>query len=183
MKKKHLMIGLITAGFFASCNTPSTTDAPTSETDSTEVVVEETEEEEETTIDPNQTSFGPNKVDTTIAISTEELLAQFEGKTELEATFKAEINETSSKMGCWINIAKEDGETFRVRFKEHYTIPDDTAPGTIAYMAGKAIQDTLAVDMQKPDVECDNASHEQSDAVTEGKYEMSFNADGIEIVK
>lgn len=183
MKKKHLMIGLITAGFFASCNTPSTTDAPTSETDSTEVVVEETEEEEETTIDPNQTSFGPNKVDTTIAISTEELLAQFEGKTELEATFKAEINETCSKMGCWINIAKEDGETFRVRFKDHFTIPVDTEPGTIAYMSGKAIQDTVSVDMQKHFLEDANASQEEIDAVTEVKYGMTFIADGIEIVK
>src|SRR5690554_3762135 len=100
MNKKHLMVGLLAAGFFASCNTPTETEeAPINETDTTEVVKEETEEVEEE-IDENQTSFGPEKVDTTQAISTEELLAQFEGKTELEATFKAEINETCSKMGC-----------------------------------------------------------------------------------
>lgn len=175
------MIGLITAGFFASCNTPTeTNEATTTETDTTEVVVEETEEE---TNDVNQTSFGPEKVDTTNALSTSELLAQFEGKTELEATFKAEIHETCSKAGCWVNIQKEDGETFMVRFKDHFTIPVDTEPGTIAYLTGKAIQDTVTVDLQRHFLEDANAPQEEIDAITEVKYAMTFIADGIEIVR
>ena len=177
MNKKHLLIGLITAGFFASCSTASTTDeTPTNDADTTEIVAEET-------VDPNQTSFGPNKVDTTKAISVAELLAQFKGKEELEATFKAEINETCSKMGCWINIEKEDGETFMVRFKDHFTIPVDTKVGTVAYMSGKAVQDTVSIDMQKHFLEDANASQEEIDAITKVKYGMTFIADGIELVK
>src|SRR5690554_2671554 len=180
MKKKHLLIGLLTAGFFASCTNPSQTDeAPTSDVDTIEVVSEETEE----TVDPNQTSFGPNKVDTTKAISTAELLAQFKGKSELEATFKAEINETCSKMGCWVNIEKEDGETFMERFKDHFTIPVETKVGTIAYMSGKAIQDTVSIDMQKHFLEDANAPQSEIDAITDVKYTMTFIADGIELVK
>lgn len=162
MNKKHLFIGLLTVGFFASCVTPTET-PDTNDVDSTEIVAEGEDE----MVDPNQTSFGPNKVDTTKAISTAELLAQFEGKEELEATFKAEINETCSKMGCWVNIEKSDGETFRVRFKDHFTIPVETKPGTIAYMSGKAIQDTVSVDMQRHFLEDANASQEEIDAITE----------------
>jgi len=179
MKKKHLLIGLITAGFFASCTNSSETEAPTTDADTTELVSEETED----TVDPNQTSFGPNKVDTTKAISTAELLAQFKGKSELEATFKAEINETCSKMGCWVNIEKEDGETFMVRFKDHFTIPVETKVGTIAYMSGKAIQDTVSIDMQKHFLEDANAPQSEIDAITDVKYTMTFIADGIELVK
>ena len=181
MNKKHIMIGLIAAGFFASCTNPSETDeAPTNEMDTIEVVVEETEEE---IVDPNQTSFGPNKVDTTKALSTIELLAQFKGKTEMDATFKAKINETCSKAGCWINIEKEDGETFMVRFKDHFTIPVDTKVGTYAYMSGKAIQDTVSVDMQKHFLEDANAPQKDIDAITKEKFTMTFVADGIELVK
>src|SRR5690554_704284 len=179
MNKKHLMIGLLTVGFLTSCTNPSETEPPTTDMDTTEIVSEETEE----TIDPNQTSFGPNKVDTTIAISTEELLAQFEGKTELDATFKAEINEICSKMGCCVNIEKEDGETFMVRFKDHFTIPVDTEIGTVVYLSGKAIQDTVSVDMQKHFLEDANAPQEEIDAITEVKYGMTFIADGIELIK
>jgi hypothetical protein len=181
MNKKHLMIGLIAAGFFTSCtNSSETNEAPTNEMDTTEVVVEETEEE---MVDPNKTSFGPNKVDTTNALSTKELLAQFKGKTEMDATFKAKINETCSKAGCWINIEKENGETFMVRFKDHFTIPVNTKVGTYAYMSGKAIQDTVSVEMQQHFLEDANAPQKDIDAITKVKYGMTFIADGIELVK
>lgn len=180
MNKKHLLVGLIVSGFFASCSNPSESEEiPTNEMDTTEIVVEEAEE----TVDPNQTSFGPNKVDTTIAISTAELLAQFKGETEMYATFKAKINETCSKAGCWVNIEKEDGETFMVRFKDHFTIPVDTKIGTVAYMSGIAIQDTVSVEMQQHFLEDANAPQKEIDAITKPKYTMTFIADGIELVK
>lgn len=179
MNKRYLMIGLLTAGFFASCTNPETEEAPVTNTDTIEVVEEETEE----VVDPNQTSFGPNKVDTTIAISTKQLLAQFKGETEMYATFKAKINETCSKAGCWVNIEKEDGETFMVRFKDHFTIPVDTKIGTVAYMSGIAIQDTVSVEMQQHFLEDANAPQKEIDAITKPKYTMTFIADGIELVK
>jgi len=181
MNKKRLIMSLITAGFFVSCNQAPTTDTVANEENSIELAVEETEEKAK--VDPHQTSFGPKKVDTTKAISTAELLAQFEGETEMEATFKAEINEICSKMGCWINIAKEDGENFMVRFKDHFTIPIDTKPGTTVYLSGKAIQDTVSVDMQKHFLEDANAPQEEIDAITDIKYGMVFIADGIELVR
>lgn len=180
MKKKYLLIGLITAGFLASCSTPTENEgADPSDMDTMQIVSEETIEIDEV----NQTSYGPNKVDTTIAISTNELLAQFEGNEEIDATFKGKITETCSKMGCWVNIEKNDGETFMVRFKDHFTIPVDTEAGTLAYFSGKAIQDTVSVELQQHFLEDANAPQEEIDAITEPKITLTFIADGIELVK
>ena len=165
MNKKLLIISLISAGFIASCLTPEENEGiTTNNMDTTEVVVEEEIEEKEI-VDQNQTSFGTNKVDTTNAISTNELLAQFKGQIEMDATFKAKINETCAKMGCWVNIEKENGETFMVRFKDHFTIPVDTKVGTFAYLSGKAVQDTVSVDMQRHFLEDANAPQKEIDAI------------------
>lgn len=126
----------------------------------------------------DEVAFGPKEVDTSAAISTSELLAQFEGKTELEATFKGEIEEVCSKMGCWVNI-KTDDEPFMVRFKDHFTIPTMTEPGTMAYLTGTAIQDTVSVEDQRHFLEDAEAPQEEIDAITEPKYTMTFIAEGI----
>jgi len=126
--------------------------------------------------------FGPTTVDTAQAISTAELLAEFEGKTEMDATFKGEINEVCSKMGCWVNI-KTDDEPFMVRFKDHFTIPTETEIGSMAYLTGTAIQDTVSVDDQRHFLEDAEASQEEIDAITEPKYTMTFIADGIRLIK
>ncbi|RFC53266.1 DUF4920 domain-containing protein [Brumimicrobium aurantiacum] len=181
MNKKYLLIGLLAAGMLTSCGAPAETEEVAAEVkDTVKVDVGPVAQD---VVDTTKTSFGPNKVDTSIAITTAELLEKFEGKTELEATFKGEINETCSKMGCWVNIAQDDGETFMVRFKDHFTIPVETEPGTMAYLSGKAIQDTVSVDMQKHFLEDANAPQEEIDAITEPKYTMTFIADGIELVK
>ncbi|WP_107039638.1 DUF4920 domain-containing protein [Brumimicrobium mesophilum] len=180
MNKRYLLIGLLTAGIFASCTNPETEEAPSTEVDTIEV---EVGEPSQVIVDSTRTSYGPKMVDTVNALSTKELLAQFEGKTEMEATFKAKIHETCSKAGCWVNIEKEDGGTFMVVFKDHFTIPVDTKPGTIAYLSGKAIQDTVSVEMQQHFLEDANADQKEIDAITKPKYDMTFVADGIEIIR
>ena len=182
MNKKFYLVGVFAASMlFVSCNETAeegdTQSEPTEQTEGEEGQ-EDSEEQEEA-----KTEFGTKKVDVSKAISTEELIAQFEGKTEMEATFKAEINEVCSKMGCWINIDKGDGETFMVRFKDHFTIPTETEVGTVAYLTGTAIQDTISVDDQRHYLEDANAPQEEIEAITEDKYSMTFIAEGIKLEK
>jgi len=182
MKKKQIIVGLLAAGLITSCTTPTENDATTTEKDSTEMAnMEEGHEMEVPEVDPNQTSFGEVKVDTSKAISTAELVKKFEGRKELEATFNAEITEVCSKAGCWINVKNEDQEPFMVRFKDHFTIPISTEIGTYAYLTGKAVQDTVSVEMQQHFLEDAEASQEEIDAITDPKYTMTFIADGIEL--
>jgi hypothetical protein len=182
MNKKFYLVGAFAASMLlVSCSETAEEGGTQSEPmdiNEGEESQEDSEKQEEV-----KTEFGTKKVDVSKAISTEELLSQFEGKTEMEVTFKAEINEVCSKMGCWINIDKGDGETFMVRFKDHFTIPTDTKVGSVAYLTGTAIQDTIPVDEQRHYLEDVNAPQEEIDVITEDKYSMTFIAEGIKLEK
>jgi hypothetical protein len=192
MNKKMYFVGLIAASLFVGCadNSAEDNDSTKDQQENTEHADHDghddhtghdhTNEGEEDMSD--KVEFGPETVDTTKAISTAELLAAFEGKTEMDATFKGEINEVCSKMGCWVNIKTED-EPFMVRFKDHFTIPTETEIGSMAYLTGKAIQDTVSVDDQRHFLEDAEAPQEEIDAITEPKYTMTFIADGIRLIK
>ena len=179
MKKKHFLIGLCIGGLMMSCSNPQGGDNATNDQDSTAVADTIVTAEADTI----QTAFGPEDVDTTNAISVEELVAQFDGQTKMKATFKGAINETCSKMGCWVNVKDGTGETFQVRFKDHFGIPTETEVGTIAYFSGEAVLDTISVDKQRHYLEDAEASQEEIDAITEPKVGMSFIADGVQLVK
>lgn len=160
---KKIFIALLGAGLVVSCNeTPEKVE---------EVVMEVVDSENE---------FGPEKVDESKAISTSDMIAAYEGQTEpKEFTFNAKIEEVCSKAGCWINVDKGNGEMFMVRFKDHFTIPTDTKIGSEAVLHGMAYWDTVSVDMLRHFAEDAGKSEEEIAKITEEKYELGFEADGI----
>ena len=129
-------------------------------------------------------SYGPIDVNLEKAISLDEMLKLFEGKTEkTEYTFEGELNEVCSKAGCWVNIDKGNGETFMVRFKDHFIIPPKTAIGTVAYFHGMAYWDTVSVNLLQHFAEDAGKSKEEVSKIIEPKYELNFEADGITLKK
>ncbi len=129
-------------------------------------------------------SYGPEKVAIETAISTADLLKLMDKETEdQEVTFKGEITEVCSKAGCWINIKKPDNGTFMVRFKDHFTIPTKTAIGTEAYLSGIAYWDTVSVELLRHFAEDAGKSKQEIEKITEPKFELAFEADGITFVK
>jgi hypothetical protein len=129
-------------------------------------------------------SYGPVKVDTSLALNVEELLIQFQDqKDKLEFTFKAPISQVCLKAGCWVKIDKGNGESFMVRFKDHFTIPVDTEIGTEAYIHGYAYWDTVSVEMLKHFAEDAGKSPEEISKINNPEFLMSFEADGIVLVK
>ena len=129
-------------------------------------------------------SYGPVKVDVSKAITVEEMLADFEGKSgKVEYTFEGELVEICSKAGCWVNIDKGDGDLFMVRFKDHFTIPPATEAGTGAYLHGVAFMDTITVADLQHFAEDAGKSQEEIDAITEPEFELNFIADGITLKK
>lgn len=129
-------------------------------------------------------SYGKVKVDTAQAISVDEMLNTFKDKTgEMEFTFVAPIEEVCSKAGCWINVDTGNGETFMVRFKDHFTIPPKTKVGTEAYIHGMAHWDTVTVELLQHFAEDAGKSKEEIAKITEPKFELGFEADGIVLKK
>jgi hypothetical protein len=189
MNKKMYFVGLIAASLFVGC-ADNSSEGDVAENDQQENA-EHADHDDHSDHDhmhdgdenkSDKVAFGPAEVDTAAAISTAEMIKQFKGKTEMKATFKGEINEVCAKMGCWVNI-KTDDEPFMVRFKDHFTIPTDTELGSMAYLSGTAIQDTVSVDDQRHYLEDAEAPQEEIDAITEPKYTMTFIADGIRLIK
>lgn len=133
-------------------------------------------------MDENKTEFGAVAVNKEEAMTTEELLAKFEGQTEMAATFKGELTGVCTKMGCWVKVKNptEGADDFMVRFVDHFTIPTSTEMGTVAYLTGTAKQDTTSVDDQIHLLEDGGMTHEEAaKEVTGPKYGMTFYADGI----
>ncbi len=129
-------------------------------------------------------SYGEVKVTVADAISVEEMLSSMtEGQEAKTFTIEADISEVCSKAGCWVNIDKGNGETFMVRFKDHFTIPPATEIGTGAYLHGSAHWDTIPVDLLQHFAEDAGKSEEEIAAITEPKFEIGFEADGITLKK
>lgn len=127
-----------------------------------------------------KSAYGPVKVEAAKALSVAEMLEDFKGKSgRVEYTFEAPLNEVCSKAGCWVNVDKGNGETFMVRFKDHFTIPPVTPVGTPAIFHGYAFQDTVSVDLLKHFAEDAGKSQEEIDKITEPKITFGFEADGI----
>ena len=129
-------------------------------------------------------SYGPVEVNIDDAISVEAMITDFaDKKDETEYTFEGDMIEICSKAGCWVNIDKGNGETFMVRFKDHFTIPTDTEAETGAYFHGTIHWDTVSVDMLQHFAEDAGKSEEEIAQITEQKFEMGFEADGITLKK
>lgn len=127
----------------------------------------------------NWKAYGPEKVDSTKAISMADLETQMKGvEGEKSFTLRGSISEVCSKAGCWITVKKADGSTMRVVFKDHFTIPPKTKLGTEAFIHGVAYWDSIPVELLRHYAEDANKS-EKEIASIETKFELNFEADGI----
>ena len=129
-------------------------------------------------------NYGPVTVSPEKAVSVDKVLEVNKKMMEpTEFTFVGKMVQICSKAGCWVNVDAGNGETFMVRFKDHFTIPTDTKPGTTAYFHGIAFNDTVSVDMLRHFAEDAGESQEEIDKITEPKFELGFTADGILLKK
>lgn len=129
-------------------------------------------------------SYGPVTVVPEKAVAVDEVLEVNEKMMEpTEFTFEGEIVEVCSKAGCWVNVDAGNGETFMVRFKDHFTIPPGTKPGTKAYFHGTAFNDTVSVELLQHFAEDAGKSPEEIAKITEPEFKLGFTADGIVLQK
>lgn len=123
--------------------------------------------------------FGPEKVDTLEAMSTQQMIYDFENSVTPPTTFFGEMTEVCATAGCWISVKNPNGEDFRVRFKDHFTIPKNTPVGTKVWLHGFPYSDTISVELQKHFAEDEEKTQVEIDAINKPIIEMNFEADGI----
>jgi hypothetical protein len=128
-------------------------------------------------------NYGPVTVDVKDAVEVDGIRLGSTTSDTSEFTFQGTITEVCAKAGCWVSVDKGDGETFMVRFKDHFTIPTDTKPGTVAYFHGIAFNDSIPVNLLQHFAEDAGKSPEEIAKITEPKLELGFTADGIVLKK
>jgi Domain of unknown function (DUF4920) len=134
--------------------------------------------------DKVEKSFGPEKVILEELVPTSTMLSKFDGKNgDQEFHFEGKILEVCSKAGCWVRVDDGKGGSFRVMFKDHFTIPVNTPIGTIAYFGGLAYQDTVSVADQQHYLEDAKASKEEIAKIAAPSYEFGFEADAVVLKK
>jgi hypothetical protein len=108
------------------------------------------------------------------------MLRQFKAENgDQEFTFEGKITEVCSNAGCWVNIDRGNGESFMVRFKDHFTIPLNTKIGSTAYLHGLAYMDTVQVEDLKHFAQDAGKSEAEIEKITKPEYSLNFEADGI----
>lgn len=128
-----------------------------------------------------QTSYG-KEFDTNGAITMDELAAKMPDGQKTEATVTAKIESVCQAMGCWMKVAKSNGETMMVKMKDHkFYLPKDIA-GKTAIMTGVAEEKTTSVEMLKHYAEDEGKSQAEIDAIKDAKKEVIFTASGVVIM-
>lgn len=124
-------------------------------------------------------AFKPKKGE---VLNMKQLGEKMESDGGAEGFFKAEIVQTCTKMGCWMNVKGPAGDTIMVYMKDHdFFVPKDGVQGNQAVISGKAYYDTVSVDMQKHLLEDAGAPQADIDAITTPKFEMAIEAAGVMI--
>ncbi|NOQ71272.1 MAG: DUF4920 domain-containing protein [Crocinitomix sp.] len=195
---KKLIIGLAIASFAGlySCGGTEVIDEPT-DADSTAVVeaIDTTEAEPEIPLafdgvdKGDYTLYGHSEIDADGSETTVEAMnaamaenGAFEGKVAVT------INEVCQMAGCWITFENGDEDPIRVFFRDHFTIPTETAAGTEAILYGATEIDTQTVEFQKHLLDDaaatgDEVPQEEYDAITEDLITTSFDCESILVKK
>ena len=135
--KKYFVLGL--TGLLFACGGAEDTVNENEESDSlatTEAEVEEVVEEAvliEGEDKGDYTLYGYESIDAEgTEIDSPTMLAEVEANGSFEGKVKVEIEEVCQKAGCWITFNDGAEGSIRVFFKDHFTIPTETAAGTQA---------------------------------------------------
>lgn len=127
-------------------------------------------------------SWGAEFADTDV-ISIDSLIVLGDsGKLPMEGLrISGKIKECCQKKGCWMSIARPDGNTMRVTFKDYAFFVPKNAAGYTAVMQGRAYMDTIQVEDLRHYAEDAGASKDSIAKITEPALELSFEADGVVI--
>jgi hypothetical protein len=147
-----------------------------------------TEQKNEIVAPEGYEHFGLEALDADGAVSAQEMYSTVNEKGAFEGKVAATITQVCQKAGCWIKVSVNDSTEMMVFFKDHFGIPIQESAFKDVVFRGVAKMDTLSVDFQKHLLDDareagEEVSQEEYDAITEPKYKITFEADGILVKK
>jgi ABC-type uncharacterized transport system substrate-binding protein len=105
-----------------------------------------------------------------------------EGDT-INVKFASKINEVCKSKGCWMNLDLGNDQESFVKFKDYGFFMPLNADGREVIVNGKAFVKTTSVDELRHFAEDAGKSEEEIAKITDPKYTLSFEADGVLMIK
>ena len=194
MKKLLFGISTILAFTVSSCCCGGNDAAEEGHGHDSTAVTEETHHEEESVIafdgvdKGDYTLYGHTDITPDGALSIADMMTEMEAVGSFNNKVSIQIAEVCQQAGCWITFNDDKGNSIRVFFRDHFTIPIETAAGTDAILYGALVVDTLSVDFQKhllDDAKATGKEIPQSeyDAIKADKIEKTFDCESILVKK
>lgn len=126
-------------------------------------------------------SFGDEITDADVL--TKEQMAEMykdlkEGDT-INVKFASKINEVCKSKGCWMNLDLGNEDESFVKFKDYGFFMPLNADGREVIVNGKAFVNTTSVEELRHFAEDAGKSEEEIAKITDPKYTLSFEADGV----
>ncbi len=113
------------------------------------------------------------------AISVVELEKKLESEDQFKGNVKGKVVSVCQEKGCWMKLAKEDGENIMIRFKDYkFFVPKNIA-GKEVVLNGIAKKTTTSVEMLRHYAKDAGKSDDEVAKITEPKNEIIFTASGV----
>ena len=126
-------------------------------------------------------SFGDEITDADV-LTMEQMAEKYkdlkEGDT-INVKFASKINEVCKSKGCWMNLDLGNEDESFVKFKDYGFFMPLNADGKEVIVNGKAFVSTTSVDELRHFAEDAGKSEEEIAKITDPKYTLSFEADGV----
>lgn len=99
----------------------------------------------------------------------------------LDTQIEGFIEKTCSKMGCWLTLKLDNGESVRVTTDHEFFVPVGGCEGLRAVVNGRAFKEETTVDELRHYAEDEGLSIEEIEKITQPEYAMVVLATGIMI--
>jgi len=114
------------------------------------------------------------------AISMDEFEKASANTDSLDTKVRAEIIESCSRKGCWMDVKMADGTPMKVRFEDYgFFVPTSGLEGKEVVMQGHAKKEVTDVAMLRHYAEDAGQSEEEIAEITEPETNWNFTATGV----
>lgn len=115
-------------------------------------------------------------------ITVMELEKKLESEKQFTGKVKGKVVSVCQEKGCWMKLAKEDGENIMIRFKDYKFFVPKNLDGKEVAVNGIAKITTTSVEMLKHYAKDAGKSDKEVAKITEPKKEIIFTASGVRVL-
>ncbi len=116
------------------------------------------------------------------ALTTAALSSALSSKPEFKGKVTGKVVEVCKVKGCFMRLAKDDGTTVLVQFKDYsYFMPQNIVGKTVVVEGDATVKETSVKDLQHLASDA-GKSKEEIAAITKPKKDISVMADGVLVV-